>query len=46
MKISKKYALFLFIFFVALTMSFLMSFALTLINLGFQANFLALSLRS
>jgi hypothetical protein len=45
-RIPKKYAQVLFVFFVALTMSFLMSFALTLINLGFPANFLALWLRS
>jgi hypothetical protein len=45
-RIPKKYAPVLFVFFVALTMSFLMSFALTLINLGFSKNFLALWLRS
>jgi hypothetical protein len=45
-RIPKKYAQILFVFFVALTMSFLMSFALTLINLGFPTIFLALWLRS
>jgi hypothetical protein len=46
MRILKKHAQILFVFFVALTMSFLMSFALTGINLGFPANFLLLWLRS
>ncbi len=45
-QIPKKYAPVLFVFFVALTISFLMSFALTLINLGFPANFWAPRLRS
>jgi len=39
MKIPKKYATGVFIFLVALTMSFLMSFALTIINLGFPDDF-------
>jgi len=38
-KIPKKYAPVLFVFFVALSMAFLMSFALTWINLGFPADF-------
>jgi hypothetical protein len=40
LRISKKYAQSLFVFFIAISMSFLMSFVLTAINLGFPAAFL------
>ena len=46
MKMPKKYAPILFVFFVALNMSFLMSFALTAINLGFPTDFIQRWLRS
>ncbi len=45
-KIPKKYATLVFVFLVALTMSFLMSFALTAINLGFKAEFVGHWLRA
>jgi hypothetical protein len=39
LRISKKLAQSLFVFFIAISMSFLMSFVLTAINLGFPADF-------